>query len=278
MRAHRDWSLWLAVGILGAVLATGPAVAGPVPQAPPDEASASEATTIPVVPAVLVGPRQGPARPPVVHPVVRSTPARRGPVTYEGVLPQNLGVSIPALQVMGTGDVKIEGDLVSLRVSGDGTFWIDKGSSVSLDSKTTGTITDAGAMYKFVGFSGTARVSGENLQARIQGARLIVIAEGQGNATMSGEGGMFRLTQKGGRLVLGSLEENPITKDFEQVTPSAGGGVVKAGKAGIPPAGLIPAEKPEQRVYEVPKLPSEGGPRAAPPPGGPAAPAAPTTK
>lgn len=278
MIEHRDWSMWLAVVAVSAAMSGSlPSAAQPA-TAPPSRADAA-ATSLPVVPSVLVGPRKGPVQPPSVRPVIRAIPDKRGTVTYEGQLAKDLRVSIPAFRIMGTGNIRIQGNIASLHALGDGTLWVDKGSSFTLDPDTTGTITDAGSSYKFVGFSGGARASGRALDVRVEGARLMVVANGKGTATMSGEG-MFRLTQKGGLLVSGFLEQNDVKKSFETVTPGTGiGGVVPAGKYGIPPAGLIPAEVLPGRIYTVPKLPSEGGervttgtkPAAAPPASAPPA-------
>lgn len=259
MRQHRGWSMWLAVVLMG--VAMSGSLIPTAARAAPAGGSATEATTIPVVPEVLVGPRERPVQPPPVSPVIRPTPAKSGSVTYAGILPKGLKVSIAALRVMGKGDVKIEGNISSYRISGEGTFSVDKGSSISLDPDTSATITDAGTMYRFVNFSGTAHGMGANATLQVQGERLMIIAEGKGTVTMSGDG-MFRLTQSGGRLVSGFFDANVTKKAFEQVTPVASPSkVAVAAKHGIPPAGLIPEKKPQERVYEIPKLPSEGGER-----------------
>ena len=93
--------------------------------------SLSGATTVSVVPDALISPRKARPTPPPVRPMLRPIPKLQGPVTYVGMLPKNLDVAVPAIKAFGDGDIELQGR-ARLRISGEGTLWVDKASSVSL--------------------------------------------------------------------------------------------------------------------------------------------------
>jgi len=240
---------------------------------------ASAATTISVVPAVLVGTvKGGSPEPPPVRPLLRPTPASGGPVTLAGKVPEDVKVTIPALSAYGKGDIEITGDM-KLRFSGDGSLWVDKASSVSLDPATTGTKTIQDDGWSWDRFRGTARVAGSSLRLKAKGERLVVYGEGQGTISLRGEG-MFRIMQAGGKLVSGVWNQAGVTQDFAKVAIESTTGTVQLpiGKSSLPPHGILPDSPPPLKVIPRKSLPSEAPPTgAAPTLAPPAPPVQPTT-
>jgi len=243
-----------------------------VPLSPPTPAAASVSFVAPT----LVGPGTGgAAEPPPVRPEPRPTPITTGPVTLQGRMSPKAPVTIPALFLAGDGEVEISGD-VRLRVAGDGTLWVDKASSVSLDPATTGTKTSQDDGWNWDRFSGTARVEGSNLKLRAKGARIMVRGDGTGSATMGGGMGMFRLIQEGGRFVSGYWKVTPITERFSKAETEVRPETVRRGSTKAP-YGLIPVVPPPAREYPRKLLPSETSGTVTAPAATPPATVAPTT-
>jgi hypothetical protein len=199
-------------------------------------------------------------------------------VTYVGRLSKYSGISIPALIATGKGEIEIKGE-AAVRLSGDGTLWVDNASSATLDPATTGTKTREDNGWGWAGFRGTARVSGSPAHLKMKGDRLMVQAEGRGAVTLRGDSGIFRLTQASRQLVSGVWDPAGITKDFATLEAESATGTIRTTRVrpGASPTSIIPAVPPPGRVYTRPKLPSERGttvPSTAP---SPAAPPATTT-
>jgi len=209
-----------------------------------------------MVSQVLVGPVVAKPEPPPVRPQIRPTPAD-GPVTLSGKVPRNIKVTRPALYLSGKGEIEVTGD-VALRFSGDGSLWVDKASSVTLDAKTTGTKTAQDDGLNWDRFRGTARVGGSSVRLKAKGERLMVTADGQGSVTMRGEGQFF-VMQKGEQLVSGVWSQAGMTHEFARVTTAGTVGMPFPilGRGGLTPYGFLPEVPPPVRVYERKKLPSE---------------------
>lgn len=257
MRQGRERFIGTLIAIVGAalVISTGwPTQAGQA-TSPGDRAASVSA---PVVPETLVAPQAKKVAPPSVRPRLRPTPPP-GPETFRGVLPEDIGVSLPALWCLGTGEVAIEGD-VSVRLSGEGSLWVSQGSSVTLDLATTYTKKSEKGGWTYDNFRGTARINGPSVRLVIKGNLLYITAEGKGKATFTGQG-TFRVTQTGRQLVSGLWQKTGITEQFEQVAVKAATPQTRplGGRRIKPPAGLLPPAPPsDAKVYPPRKrLPSD---------------------
>jgi len=275
IRQQRRWP-WLgamfaaACMLAGAVTPAAAAEANPAPRKTPK-------AVIPDVPAELLGHKPGPVGPPPTRPVIRPTPSVNGTVTFTGTVRSGVNTQIPPLRLFGPkGTVEIQGD-ITVRLSGQGTLWVDGDSSISLDSATTGTKVSEGAGVRYEKFSGTARVSGNAANVKFVGQQIFAIGGGAGKFTASGEGSF--LTIQSGRLVSGIWNQEGVTQEFNGARFQT---VKASGELTTSPLQIIPDAPPRAnvRTYAPPRLPSEGGqtqPLAGPsaPPGAPGAAPAP---
>lgn len=185
-------------------------------------------------------------------------PARSisGPGMYVRSLPKDKA-DYPALHASGKGDIEISGEGVA-RFSGDGTLWVDKSCSFSLDAATTYTKKADNTGWTLDQFRGTARITGDKLHLRGKGDRLMVTAEGRGTVTLGGEGGMFILIKDGNKLVSGIWDQKGVKEDFAK-TGAEKTSKLPGVKSELGAVGVIPAIAPQMKVYKRRQLPSEGG-------------------
>lgn len=227
MRSQRARWIWVGVA-LGAILADLAGSAHGAPTSP----------TVAVLPA----------------------PAARRPVRDLAGIARGVRDTVAPLTAFGKGEIDVSGN-ADVRFSGEGSLWVDKSSSVTLDRGTTFTKTVEADGTKWQPFRGTARVSGSPMHLRATGDRLTVFAFGEGKVTVKGENGILRLTKPGGQVVSRLWEANSVTEDFAKAEAKPTTGPIRSqrGIYGLEEKGMIPQVPPPVTITPRRRLPSEGG-------------------
>lgn len=120
---------------------------------------------------------------------------------------QTTGGGTGTLEAQGDGMAAIRGN-ATVTITGDGTLWIrDDAGDASINISGTGTRSERDNWVRYVGFDGSATVSGSDLLVALRGENIELDATGQGVYGLRGSGSYTAYGSNNNVLESGSWTE-----------------------------------------------------------------------